>query len=340
MVVLLVTAGYDGSIRFWDASSGMCYRSLPHADKHVNALAITPDKAYIAAAGNPAIKLYEVNSRGVEPLVTYEGHTSNVTGIGFQKDGRWMYSCSEDGSVKIWDLRSKNSQRDYDCAAGVNAVVLHPNQGELISGDASGTIRVWDLTANRCCNELVPEGDTPISSVSIAPDASLFVAANFNGGCYFWTPLSSEEYVPKKRLQAHKAYITCCRLSPDTRYVATASSDRSVKLWNTRDYSLSMTLAGHSKWVWDAAFSADSSYIVTSSSDMLAKLWEVGSGEVVRTYSGHAKAVTAVALNDAPPVLSSGPPVVPGSNVVPSTPAAAAVTPTAGGAEPPPRPAA
>jgi G protein beta subunit-like protein len=35
MVVLLATAGYDQTIRFWDASSGVCYRTLNHADKQV-----------------------------------------------------------------------------------------------------------------------------------------------------------------------------------------------------------------------------------------------------------------------------------------------------------------
>jgi len=37
--------------------------------------------------------------------MSYEGHTGNVTAIGFQKEGRWMYSGSEDNTIKIWDLR-------------------------------------------------------------------------------------------------------------------------------------------------------------------------------------------------------------------------------------------
>ena len=37
--------------------------------------------------------------------MTYEGHTNNATAIGFQRDGKWMYSGSEDKTVKIWDLR-------------------------------------------------------------------------------------------------------------------------------------------------------------------------------------------------------------------------------------------
>ena len=35
---------------------------------------------------------------------TYDGHTSNVTAVGFQKDSQWIYSASEAGTIKLWDL--------------------------------------------------------------------------------------------------------------------------------------------------------------------------------------------------------------------------------------------
>jgi len=37
--------------------------------------------------------------------MTYDSHTNNVMAVGFQCDAKWMYSGSEDGTVKIWDLR-------------------------------------------------------------------------------------------------------------------------------------------------------------------------------------------------------------------------------------------
>jgi WD40 repeat protein len=38
-------------------------------------------------------------------VVTFSGHTNNVTAVGFQKEGKWMYTGSEDGTVKIWDIK-------------------------------------------------------------------------------------------------------------------------------------------------------------------------------------------------------------------------------------------
>ena len=48
-----------------------------------------------------------------------------------------MFSGSEDGTVKIWDLRAPGCQREYASRSAVNTVVLHPNQGELISGSSA-----------------------------------------------------------------------------------------------------------------------------------------------------------------------------------------------------------
>lgn len=50
-------------------------------------------------------------------------------------------AASEDGTIKIWDLRAPGCQRSYDAGAPINSVVLHPNQAELISGDQDGKIK-------------------------------------------------------------------------------------------------------------------------------------------------------------------------------------------------------
>jgi len=63
-------------------------------------------------------------------ISAHEGHTGNVVSVGFQRDSKWMYTGSEDGTIKVWDLRTPGPQRDYDHFAPVNTVTLHPNQVE------------------------------------------------------------------------------------------------------------------------------------------------------------------------------------------------------------------
>ncbi|KAG9134981.1 hypothetical protein Leryth_001260 [Lithospermum erythrorhizon] len=265
--VILATASYDHTIRFWEAQSGRCYRTIQYPESQVNRLEITPDKRYLAAAGNPQIRLFDVNSTSPQPVMSYDSHTSNVMAVGFQRDGKWMYSGSEDGTVKIWDLRAPGYQREYESRAAVNTVVLHPNQTELISGDQNGNIRVWDLTANSCSCELT--------------------MSNFE---------------PLHKLQAHDGYILKCLLSPELsepqRYLATASSDHTVKIWNVDGFTLEKTLTGHERWVWDCVFSVDGAYLITASSDTTARLWSMSSGKDIRVYQGHHKATICCALHD------------------------------------------
>eukprot|EP00003_Mantamonas_plastica_P030794 TRINITY_DN775_c0_g2_i1.p1 TRINITY_DN775_c0_g2~~TRINITY_DN775_c0_g2_i1.p1 ORF type:complete len:282 (-),score=39.73 TRINITY_DN775_c0_g2_i1:107-952(-) len=243
----------------------------------------------LAAAGNPQVRIYDINSNNPQPITNIDGHTSNIVSLGFQKDGRWLYTGSEDGTIKVWDLRSPGCQRDLHCDGPVNSVVLHPNQGELISGDQTGAVRVWDLAGNSCSTELMPDGDTPIRSVSVASDASMLVAANNSGDCYVWQMNADEEanslFEPIHQVDAHDTYVTKCLLSPNVQMMATTSADHTIKIWDTTDFSLKKTLKGHKKWVWDSVFSADSAYLVTASSDATAKLWDVNSGQAIRTVT-------------------------------------------------------
>ena len=117
-------------------------------------------------------------SQNPNPVMTFDGHTSNVTGVAFHIETKWMATSSEDGTVKIWDLRSPNVQRDYNHGAAVNDVVIHPNQGEVISCDQAGSVRIWDLGENTNTHTLFPEDDVPTRSVTVANDGSMLVAGN------------------------------------------------------------------------------------------------------------------------------------------------------------------
>ncbi|KAL4888457.1 quinon protein alcohol dehydrogenase-like superfamily [Aspergillus ambiguus] len=235
MSVILCTAGYDHTIRFWEALSGICSRTIQHPDSQVNRLCITPDKRYLAAAGHSNVKLYDIKSTNPNPVMTFDGHTNNITGVAFHCEGKWMVTSSEDGTVKVWDTRTGSLQRNYAHKAPVNDVVIHPNQGELISGDRAGIVRVWDLGESVCTHQLIPEDDVAVQSVSVASDGSLLCAGNKKGNVYIWRMIQDAELtriVPICTFQAHKDYLTRILLSPDVKHLATCSADHTAKVWN------------------------------------------------------------------------------------------------------------
>ncbi|KAI1140164.1 quinon protein alcohol dehydrogenase-like superfamily [Hypoxylon sp. FL0543] len=249
MSVILCTAGYDHTIRFWEALSGICSRTIQHPDSQVNRLCISPDKRFLAAAGHHTVKLYDIKSTNPNPLLTFEGHTGNVTGVAFHCEGKWMVTSSEDGTVKIWETRSGTIQRSYNHGSAVNDVVIHPNQGEIISCDRSGSVRVWDLAENNCSHQLIPEEDVSVSSVTVASDGSLLCAANNAGNVFVWRLIQDFErtnLVPVTHFSAHKEYITRILLSPDVKKLATCSADHTAKIWQVTDVSSGSSSDGSS----------------------------------------------------------------------------------------------
>eukprot|EP01084_Bolivina_argentea_P134989 237944_1 len=339
--VLLCTSGYDRLIRFWEAPTGICNRqiSMNQGESQINTLVISPDKKYLAAGGNPTIKLYQLQPFSREPVQTFEGHANNVVSLGFPIHQKWLFSASEDGTVKIWDRRSGVCERDKiikDKKIFVNSAVLHPNQGEVICCSQNGSISVYDIQQNKLRTSWNPEGkNIPIRSVTVSADASMVIAANNRGTCYVYKPTNHDEYKSStsllldqqganknydmkhmvtthnsradkngmytltNKISAHETYCLKCLLSPDSRYLATSSSDQTIKIFNVMEnFKLHTTLKGHRKWVWDMAFSADSAYLVSASSDKTAKLWDVKKGQKIITYEDHTKGVTCFALND------------------------------------------
>eukprot|EP00986_Skeletonema_menzelii_P007466 scaffold2937_cov137-Skeletonema_menzelii.AAC.7 len=311
MSVILATAGQDDKIRFWEAPSGVCSRILRYADSQVNCLEITPDKQYLAAGGNPHIRLFEINNASNQSILTLEGHTGNVTSLGFQRNGRYLYSSSEDGTVKLWDLRSPTYSRSFDSKGAVNSVALHPNQAQIISGDQNGSVKLWDLGSSKCINDLIPEshssstssqGRVAIQSVDVSNDT--LIAANNHAEVFVWNPNDAsktenggEAIRPKAKFRAHSfgAYLLHAKISPDGRSLVTTSSDKTARLFDTTNWQLTQTLSQHSKWVWDAVFSADSSYLVTASSDKTARLWNLRSGAPFSSLAGTDQGKEAIA---------------------------------------------
>ena len=156
----------------------------------MNRLCISPDKKLLAAAGHEDVKLYDIRSTNPAPTLVLKGHAGNVTGVAFQCEGKWIVTCSEDGAVKIWDTKTGTVQRNYLHGVAVNDVVIHPNQGELVSCDRAGNVRIWDLGENKCTHQLIPEDDVAVASVTVAADGTLLCAGNNTVSSHPITPLS------------------------------------------------------------------------------------------------------------------------------------------------------
>ncbi|NWH66137.1 LST8 protein, partial [Geococcyx californianus] len=304
--VILATAGYDHTVRFWQAHSGICTRTVQHQDSVSSAAAPGreggPGLAGGAAPQTLSNRLTGWGDREGPPPAPREPNT--------RVHCQLPALTPTPSSLLCCRSRNLQCQRIFQVNAPINCVCLHPNQAELIVGDQSGAIHIWDLKTDHN-EQLIPEPEVSVNSVHIDPDASYMAAVNSSGNCYVWNLTGGigeevTQLIPKTKIPAHTRYALQCKFSPDSTLLATCSADQTCKIWRTSNFSLMTELSIKSNnpgetsrgWMWDCAFSGDSQYIVTASSDNLARLWCVETGEIKREYSGHQKAVVCLAFND------------------------------------------
>ncbi|CRG89821.1 Vegetative incompatibility protein HET-E-1 [Talaromyces islandicus] len=106
-------------------------------------------------------------------------------------------------------------------------------------------------------------------------------------------------------LEGHAGSVGSVTFSPDGQILASASSDSTIKLWNTKTSSELQTLIGHAGWIRSVTFSPDGQILASASDDSTVKLWDAKTGSVLQTFEGHAGSVGYVAFSPNGQILAS-----------------------------------
>lgn len=213
-----------------------------------------------------------------------------------------MVTSSEDGTVKIWDTRSGTIQRNYIHGVPVNDVVIHPNQGEIISADRGGSVRIWDLGENKCTHELVPEPGCSVSSISIAGDGTIIAAGNNNVSFSIRECFECEQVLNILYFQGN---VYLWHLAPSTSspssYLNGTSSSSSSSSSSSNQYTTITPLTSfqaHNAYITRVLLSPDTHHLATCSADHNARIW---------TVDLHVKERIRNPLNPALPALPHNP---------------------------------
>ncbi|MDE0636003.1 MAG: T9SS type A sorting domain-containing protein [Candidatus Poribacteria bacterium] len=145
----LVSGSYDGTVRFWDFTSGSNIDTFSgHTDK-VHSVAFNPDESIVASGSEDnTIILWDVTTGN--PRIIHTEHTNGIHQLTFSNDGKTLLSCGnwEDPIIQIWDVATGELITNITAhTRGDPIVVFSPDGRTLISGSRDSTILLWDYTS-------------------------------------------------------------------------------------------------------------------------------------------------------------------------------------------------
>jgi WD40 repeat protein len=182
---------------------------------------------------------------------------------------------------------------------GVWGISFSPDGKSLATADASGTIRLWNLSGQQI-NQFDGHRDG-VMSISFSPDGQHIATAGRDGTARLWN-LSGQQIA---ELKGHQGTVVWVRFSPDGQRLATTGADGTVRLWNLSGQQIARFDAQHGE-VWDVSFSPDGQRLATTGRDgAAARLWDL-SGKQLVEFKGNQGEVWSVSFSSDGQRLAAG----------------------------------
>ena len=294
---LVATGSADGTARVWDPRSGavrLVLRPGESAQREtqnpdgVRRVAFFPDGTLLTVLDSGAVPTWDTASDASGASGTpgaartaFTAPDDAVTEAAFSPDGALLAVGSAQGTIHLWDVRLSVWRAGFLVHGGaVRVLAFSPDATLLVTGSDDRSCRLWDVPAGARVAKLKHRG--VVSAAAFSPyDTTLATACGEEA--FVW------DIGGRPRLTwtvKSGGLITDVAFSADGTLLATASEDRTVRIWNVVTRQEAGTLADHTGRVHAVAFSPDGTMLAGAGGDRTARIWSPAGGPETGSGSG------------------------------------------------------
>jgi WD40 repeat protein len=202
------------------------------------------------------------------------------TTVAFSHDSNRLVSCDSNRRIRMWDLANDNRCLWSQDGAGP----LFSQHGEFIvtgGGVSEGVnhlpVCLKHVSDGETFRTLTPQLTSYVRSTAFSPNGRTVAIGGrtleYVGSIELWN-LDCDDDVCIS-FEGHTSSIWEVAFSPDGKFLASASSDSTIKLWDVSNNSCIRTLAGHTDEVFSISFSPDARFLASAGADETIRFWSV-----------------------------------------------------------------
>ncbi|MEH2169423.1 MAG: hypothetical protein V7K41_22745 [Nostoc sp.] len=269
-----VSGSEDKTIKIWSLDGKEIKKFAGHTEE-ITSVSFSPDgKKAISGSKDWMIKLWSLDGREIQ---NFAGHKGSITSVSFSPDGKQIVSASEDNTIKLWGLNGKEI-KTIDNNVRVTSVSFVPNaQGLLSLSNSYSVSKLWRRDGTLVTNKdiYILNGRYPTSPnlINVSPNGQIF-ALSFESFVQV-QPWNKENWWDTEnilKLEGHKNNITSMSFSYDSKWLASASEDKTVKLWSVENGDWKTPDNGTLRKVRKVNFSPDGKLIASINENYKVKL--------------------------------------------------------------------